>query len=774
MSSGALGGSRCLAQIGDFFGIREYDAGGRAYRFRTTRARRLFRIGALVIGAKPQRHRITSQRRTWIVVLVLSVFPSDLGRGAHSWASSRASAQAAPAVLPVSEGVQSPAVTDDAPAFGAVATANRLSRPRRAVSANVTVLPREEIDANPTLTTDALLRTIPSVATFRRSASLVADPSSQGLNLRGVGPSGASRSLVLVDGAPANDPFGGWVYWRALPRLGLQRIEVVPGGGSALYGSSALGGVVQLFSRPITTSSVEADASYGSFQTALLAARAAERWQHTGASLEGEWLRSDGYPVIARDQRGLIDGRADSTHGTLNGRIETDLSDRLLLHGALGLFSERQNGGTRFTDAGVDMARATLGIRYDLRSSGTLDLSIFGRLQRFEQRRARVSEDRSSEQLGARQRVPANDEGGALLWTSPDVALFGKHVFLGGIDVRHVRGTSYERLFPPGMDPASTLRRDAGGRQLLAGAFVQDVYEVTPWLQLDCALRMDTFRNYRGRQNVQRADGSRELTRFDASQRQALSPRLGVLVNPLSWLTLRAAAYRAFRAPTLNELYRPFQVGTVLTAANAELGPEVLSGVESGFETIAFDQLTTRVTGYWNLLDDPVTNRTLREPLADGAQRQRQNLGQARIRGVEAELSWRVAPRFTNILAYTFVDSQVTQAPGAPELIGKQLVQNPAHRGSAMFMFDDPAWFAASLQLRVLGPQYEDDLNTRRMPGYPLVDAMLSRRLFWKVELFVAVENLLDRTYLVGRAGVDTIGAPFFARVGLRLRDRAR
>ncbi|MET0283101.1 MAG: Plug domain-containing protein, partial [Polyangiales bacterium] len=94
--------------------------------------------------------------------------------------------------------------------------------------ATVTVLRREELDANPALTTDAALRSVPSVMTFRRSTSLTADPSSQGLNLRGVGPSGVSRTLVLVDGVPANDPFAGSIYWRALPRLGLDRIEIVP------------------------------------------------------------------------------------------------------------------------------------------------------------------------------------------------------------------------------------------------------------------------------------------------------------------------------------------------------------------------------------------------------------------------------------------------------------------------------------------------------------------------------------------------------------------
>ena len=111
-------------------------------------------------------------------------------------------------------------------------TALRLPRPLPDVPSTVTVLPREELERTPALGMDELVRLSPAATTFRRTPSLLADPTSQGLSLRAVGPSGVSRALVLVDGVPANDPFGGWIYWRALPRLGLDHIEVVPGGSS--------------------------------------------------------------------------------------------------------------------------------------------------------------------------------------------------------------------------------------------------------------------------------------------------------------------------------------------------------------------------------------------------------------------------------------------------------------------------------------------------------------------------------------------------------------
>ncbi len=655
-------------------------------------------------------------------------------------------------------------------AQGTVVTATRLPRPVRDVPATVIVLPRAEIDRSPSLTQDSLLRTVPSAATFRRTSSLVSDPTAQGLNLRGLGPSGVSRSLVLVDGIPANDPFGGWVYWRALPRLGLDRVEVVPSGGSALYGSAALGGVVQLFSRPITGLSLEGDVAYGLLGTGQLTARAANRWGTVGAAVETELLTTRGHPVVAPAQRGAIDQEAPSNHASLNGRVEVEARPALRLGARVGLFRTNQNGGTTFTTARAESALLGMDARLTTEAAGRFELQLFGRLQRFEQRRARVAPDRSSEALSAIQDVPADEQGGSLVWTAPAWELGGTHALAAGADVRRVAGTSDEQLFPATPNPAATALRRTGGGQHFGGLFLQDLYTVTPELELMAALRWDLWRNVEGARRVERVGGEVDTATFADRSEQQLSPRLGVRLRPWEWLTVRASGYRAFRAPTLNELYRPFQVGTVLTAANEALRAERLVGGEAGVELSALPGLTARMTGFWNELEEPITNVTLEAPLPDGSQRQRRNLGRARVRGVEAGADWRVSRQWTALLAYTFVDSAVRAAPGNPDLVGKQLAQDPAHRGTAIITFHDPALLTATLQLRVTGPQFEDDLNERGMGGYAVVDAFVSRRLVGGLELFAAAENVFDQRYLVGRAGVDTIGQPLMLRVGLRLR----
>src|SRR5215208_4682662 len=106
--------------------------------------------------------------------------------------------------------------------------------------ASVVVLSREAVEASAAPTLDDALRQVAGFTLFRRTGSRVANPTAQGVTLRGVGASGASRALVLDDGVPLNDPFGGWIYWGRLPRIAMDRAEILRGGASDLYGSSAM------------------------------------------------------------------------------------------------------------------------------------------------------------------------------------------------------------------------------------------------------------------------------------------------------------------------------------------------------------------------------------------------------------------------------------------------------------------------------------------------------------------------------------------------------
>jgi outer membrane receptor protein involved in Fe transport len=654
------------------------------------------------------------------------------------------------------------AAADEPPDEVIVVTGLRLPRPARDQPAATTVIDRAQLERSPQVLADDVVRTAPAVGTFRRSSSAIADPTSQGLNLRGVGPSGVSRALVLQDGVPVNDPFGGWVYWRGLSLLGVARIEIVPSGASALFGNFALGGVMQLITRPIAGREVDALAAVGSLGTQRAAARVADRHGEVGVALDGEALRSDGYAPITASERGAVDGDAASRHVALGARLEHRRGGSAL-HADARVFDEHLDAGTVHTTA--DVRTVTYGAGWQLAAApGTLGVQLFGGVQRFAQERARISPARDTAAVASTQRTPSNNQGAGATWSQA----WRGHAIVVGVDGQRVAGTATDALSPPAVNAATLVRRAAGGEQRFAGAFAQDAVALGI-VELAAALRLDAWQNVDARRTQTLGDGSATTTALaDASELQ-LDPRLGALVHVTDEIAVRGSAYRAFRAPTLNELYRPFQVGTVLTAANDRLKPETLWGGELGAQLVLAN-VSAELTGFANRLSDPIANVTLAMPV-DGAGRQRQNLGRSRVIGADLDVTWRPGAAWTVRVAHAISDGEVAAAPAQPELVGKRLAQAPRHRSVGLVSYA-AGRVAASAQVRYLGRQFEDDLNTQRIGAVVLVDARAEVALAGGLALFGAGQNLFDRRYLVGRAGIDTEGAPRTVELGLAYRLR--
>jgi len=163
------------------------------------------------------------------------------------------------------------------------------------------LLTQNALDSTAAVTLDDELRQLPGLELFRRSSSLVANPSSQGISLRGLGSTSASRTLITEDDVPLNDPLGGWIHWQEQPELAIQSIELMRGGASDLYGSSAIGGVVSVIPVRPTSDMFELRSSYGgeeTFDDSLLAQAKRGPW---GVLAAGGALGTDGY--IRRLQR---------------------------------------------------------------------------------------------------------------------------------------------------------------------------------------------------------------------------------------------------------------------------------------------------------------------------------------------------------------------------------------------------------------------------------------------------------------------------------------
>src|SRR5713226_5558782 len=188
--------------------------------------------------------------------------------------------------------------------------------------ASVVVLSQEDFATTAARTIDDTLRQVPGFSLFRRSGSRTANPTTQGVSLRGLGASGASRAVVLADGVPLNDPFGGWVYWDRVPRVSVAEVEVLRGSASQLYGSAALGGVVNIVTKTRRANSFLLETSYGNESTPSASVFLSGQRGDWSASLAAEIFNTDGYVLVSPSERGPVDSPARSRHSVVSIRAE--------------------------------------------------------------------------------------------------------------------------------------------------------------------------------------------------------------------------------------------------------------------------------------------------------------------------------------------------------------------------------------------------------------------------------------------------------------------
>lgn len=648
-------------------------------------------------------------------------------------------------------------------------TATRTETRLSETAASVVTLSAAELETTAAVALDDALRQVAGFQLFRRAGSRTANPTTQGVSLRGTGASGASRALVLADGIPLNDPFGGWINWGRVARESVSRVEVLRGGFSHLYGSGALGGVVNILTRRAGVPVVSLEASYGSQRTPDASLFMGGRKGSWGATLAAETFRTDGYVIVEEAARGRADTPAASRRASLDLMLDYDSTRDARLFFRTSYFGESRANGTpqqtnrthlRQWSAGGDWSRARL---------GNFNVRAYGGTQVYDQNFSAVAADRNSETLTRVQRVPSQFAGLSAQWTRSFAA---RHTLVAGLDAREVRGASDEIVFAQGR-PASLV--GAGGRERSVGVFVEEIAQLTSRLTLAGGVRFDRWRNYRA-QNATRslnANTPTNATLFADRTETAFSPQGSLLYKPRENVALVASIYRAFRQPTLNELYRSFRVGDALTLANENLRAERLTGGEFGVNVNSFKRrLDTRAVFFWTDIARPVANVTLNTTPAL-ITRQRQNLGRTRSRGLELELDARLRGRWALSGSYLFADAMVLKFPADTELEGLRLPQVARHQFTVQLRYTNPARFDFGLQGRFAGAQFDDDLNRFRLERFFTLDALVSRRLARAVELFAAAENLLNSRYSIGRTPIRTVSPPASLRVGLRFRFSA-
>lgn len=625
-------------------------------------------------------------------------------------------------------------------------TASRSVEPLATPAATSLVTSAELLNA-PAGALDDILRATPGFSLFRRSSSRVANPTTQGVTLRGLAASGASRTLVLADGFPLNDPFGSWVYWDRVPQAAIERVEVVRGATGDLYGPDALGGVIQVLTfrpgRPQLRAVADAG-SRGTGRVSLFAAGRRGAWSVGGA---GEWLESDGAHVVSRADRGKVDVPAESDHRTAFVTIGYDGEAwRAGVRGSL--FSERRGNGTPLQVNDTDARQVSAELSGPVAGGAWISRAAGG-TQGYDQAFSAVAADRASERLTTEQQIPTSFVSGGGEW----VRSWGAHAVLLGAEGRRVESevnqTSYSFTGVPSR-PAPF-----GGTETSLAAFGRASLVVAGRVSLIAGAR------------VERWTSTPQLATQPSHANAFVSPRVSLAWPMGRGVSARAALYRAYRTPTLNELHRGFRVGNIVTNANPSLDPERLTGVEAGL-LLAGRRASARVSGFWTHLDEAITNVTL-TVTPSLITRERQNAERVRSAGIELEADARPHRTLRVSVVAVFTSSRFRASATSAALEGHRVPQIPRYQLGASVTYTDPRTLTGSAQVRVVGAQFDDDLNEFRLDPFAVLDAYAGRTLGRGLHLFAAIENVLDEEYDVGRTPVRTVGWPRTVRVGVRL-----
>lgn len=602
------------------------------------------------------------------------------------------------------------------------------------------------------------LRDEAGIVQFRRSDGRSAHPTSQGVTLRGLGGNASSRALVMLDGVPQADPFGGWVAWSAYDAINLGGIIVTRGGGSGADGPGALAGTLGLYSE--LTDGAEASLAYGSRDSWDASASVGGEIGDGQVSVDGRYSRGDGFIPVAKAQRGSVDRGAPYEQGGLGLRLRFDAGDDSRIEASLRGFSDRRDRGTDFTQSKFDGIDASLRFVHD--PSGEAQWLALGyiQLRDFESGFASVAAGRNSVAPALFQRVPATGLG-ARFELRP--AVDGVNPLRVGVDWRRTVGRTEEDFFFAGVVPGR--HRIAGGSSDTVGAFAEwtsgDRFSDFLWTLSGRADRWWLGEGYRLERNI--AGPVITNLRFAARQGWEGSGRAGVRWTSDA-ISLRAAGYRGWRLPTLNELYRPFRVGAEVTTANEMLKPERLWGGEVGADWES-GRTKLSATLFANHLTNAIANVTLAPNL-----NQRQNLDAIDSKGVEVSAEQGIGPA-TLRATYAFTDAKVDASGGAAALDGHRPAQIAKHGGSVSLRSNSSGPFGGFATLRYAGKQNEDDLGLLALDDALTLDAGLSWQLAEAISIEARGENLFDELVpaAISSSGIVERATPRTLWVGARV-----
>lgn len=662
-----------------------------------------------------------------------------------------------------------------------VVSSTRTSQLGRDLPTPVTVLGAEAIANAPGATVMGLVGRIPGFSLRDFSHPQLVRQVRSAPQFRGLGGTSASRTLLLLDGVPANDPFTSWVLWSRVPLPLVERVEVVRGGGAMAWGSRALGGVVNIITKEPRGQMLDATVEGGERGNHRVSLAGTVRQGKLGLLVSADRLGTDGYITFDPERTGPIDRPRGAITSVGFARVSYDATPTMKLHASATYADDDETGVTPLSIAAGNIGEVRAGATWTPASGDVLTLQAHRMSVSRRLANTALNTDRSTETPRTDVTNPADIVGVSAQW----IRQLGGHRLSAGTDLSWTDGTFTELSRYQSGSP--TRDRQVTADQRIAGVFVTDAINLGARTMLQLGMRLDRVVNGSARRVDRDLTSGAVLrdTTFGARSESPLTYNIGMRHRLTSGVQVRATHYRSFRNPALFEMHVPTQVagGTAFLEVNPDLRAERMIGAEAGVDLEASGTVALRATGFWNRVDDQVIDFTVGTATTNGQVvgpcgplnasqvcRQRRNIGSLRTVGLETELDWQPSRTVSLSLSYTYNPTRVT-ADGQP-VDGNEARGAIRHGVAGALSAAVPHLGTIAIDARHVSSRWDDDRNSIDLAPFTVVGMRVSRDITRSVGGYVRIENVTNARYEVTRdtRGLAELGAPRWVTAGLRAR----
>jgi len=635
-------------------------------------------------------------------------------------------------------------------------TANRNSRNVDDIPGRVTVIDSQTIDELPVQNVDDILRHVANIY-VNRSWGIFSQNAS--VTMRGLDAS--ARVLVLLNGVPLNKSAGGSVNWQMVSKNEIERIEVIKGPASAIYGNNAMGGVINIITKE-SDNALQGEASlmYGTYNSigafANLSGKKVTEGKGFTWSVDGFYRQGDGYYLEPTEMRDSTDAKAFLMEYNVNAQVGYSFNENHKVEVSARLYDDTKGQGRKvYEDLGDYMSVNTLYLngKYTAIFNKTIvnALAFYQLEDEFKQSESISS---SSGKYKLSERESRKDDIG--LWVNATTHLSDKNILTYGVDIKQGSAnvvTTYK---------TSTDVLTYEGVLDFYGLFIQDELKFfDDKLIVVAGARMDFSKYHKGKLVVENPTTNTGFVDsisqdFKNNSWNAFSPKLAIKYKFSNNTSVYTSYSKGFMPPKLDDLSKSGKIRKGFKIANPDLGPEYLTNYEVGATFNLFDKLLIEPSVYFSQGKDFQYFVGTGDSIDTGSDEpkpvyQRQNISDVEILGFEVSIRYNPAKQIQFDANYTFNDSKIKEYKGATsdeaDITGKYLIEVPRHMAFAGVLWTNRI-VNASLTYNFIGNQWYDDQNTIELSSYQTVDIHLSKTFLEKYNISLTVQNILDNEYV--------------------------